>query len=67
MASTAVAATVLVFFPTISIAIYLKTVSSILIAMYLPMLMMAIAFLLRTRRNIKRMLSGQRGPWEKEL
>lgn len=67
MATTAVAATVLVFFPTISIAIYLKTVSSVLIAMYLPMLVMAIAFLLRTRRNIKRMLSGQRGPWEKEL
>eukprot|EP00438_Fugacium_kawagutii_P019892 Skav227769 [mRNA] locus=scaffold1237:16665:25525:+ [translate_table: standard] len=42
-------------------------VSSILIAMYLPMLAMALAFILRTRRNIKRMLAGARGPWDKEL
>jgi len=67
MAKTAVASICFVFFPAICVAIYLKSVSSILVAMYLPLLAMALAFLCRTRRNIKGMLSGRNGPWQKEL
>ncbi|CAK9027074.1 unnamed protein product [Durusdinium trenchii] len=68
MARTGVSSFLLVFLPAICAAVfYFQTVLSIFLAMYLPLLVMAITFMCRTRRNIKRMLSDRSGPWRKEL
>jgi len=65
MARVAVASFILVFVPAIVIAaLFTRMVAAVFVAMYLPLLFMAFAFMLRTRRNIKHMLAGQPGPWE---
>ena len=60
MASAGVASFIFIFLPAIGVAVlYFKNIVSIVTAMYLPSLVLAISFVCRTRQNINRMLSGE--------
>lgn len=68
MARTGVCSLLFVFLPAMAYAVLLSPrVLEIFVAMYLPLLVMAIAFMCRIRRNIKRMLADRGGPWCKQL
>ncbi|CAJ1338367.1 unnamed protein product [Effrenium voratum] len=64
MARIGVVSFAAVFVPAIVVSVFVRTVASIVVAMYLPLLAMAVAFIFRTRRNIKSMLNDQPGPWQ---
>mmetsp|Transcript_4081 Transcript_4081/g.9537 ORF Transcript_4081/g.9537 Transcript_4081/m.9537 type:complete len:634 (-) Transcript_4081:124-2025(-) len=63
MAKVGVTAFICIFIPSILLASWLSQPSAIFVAMYLPWLAMTVAFMVRIRRNIKKMLSGRPGPW----
>jgi len=65
MAWWSVAALFVVFLPGILVAsqVY-KTAAALYVAMYLPMLFLAIVFYIKLLVNLRRMNAGQPGPWK---